>query len=81
MIGFIKVVLLALLNLLPDSPFQTALNGEIYKLDFLPYLNWFLPFDNCLKILRVWVGAILLYYGYDNIKDFINNNILSKIRK
>lgn len=46
MTKLLSVLLLALINILPNSPFQTTVDGEIYKLEFLSYLNWFIPFDN-----------------------------------
>ena len=79
MIKLLSALFMALINILPDSPFQTTLNGEIYKLDFLPYLNWFVPFDNCLKITQIWIVAISAYYLYDSVSGIVNRLILEKM--
>ncbi|MDE7324129.1 MAG: hypothetical protein K2N73_15730 [Lachnospiraceae bacterium] len=79
MIKLLSALLLAVVSILPNSPFQTTLDGEIYKLDFLPYLNWFIPFDNCLKITQLWLAAITLYYVYDIVMDIVNRMIIEKI--
>lgn len=79
MFKLISVLFLAILNLLPSSPFQTTVDGAIYKLDFLSYLNWFIPFDNCLKVTRLWIVCIGIYYLYNFVKkigvDFILSNL------
>jgi hypothetical protein len=79
MLSLLTSLLLGVVNLLPDSPFQTTLDGEIYKLDFLAYLNWFIPFDNALKLIRLWLVAILAYYIYDSVKDVVKDFIVDKI--
>jgi hypothetical protein len=80
MVGLLSTLLLGVINILPDSPFQTTLNGEIYSLDFLPYLNWFIPFDNALKITELWVVAIVAYYLYDIVKKIINDFVVGYLK-
>jgi hypothetical protein len=79
MLKLLTSLILGVVNILPDSPFQTTLDGEIYKLDFLSYLNWFIPFDNALKLIRIWLVAILAYYLYDSVKDIVKDFIIDKI--
>lgn len=79
MLKLLTSLILGVLNILPDSPFQTTLDGEIYRLDFLAYLNWFIPFDNALRLVRVWLAAILAYYLYDSVKDIVKDFIIDKI--
>ena len=81
MTKLLSVLLLALINILPNSPFQTTVDGEIYKLEFLPYLNWFIPFDNCLKITRAWLLCIIAYYIFTMTKKTMFNFFLNKIFK
>lgn len=78
MIELLSSMLSAVINLLPDSPFQTlfALQSEF---DFLPYLNWFVPFDNALSITRVWIAAVFAYYVYDTVSAVINKLIIDKL--
>jgi hypothetical protein len=79
MLKLLTSLILGVVNILPDSPFQTTLDGEIYKLDFLAYLNWFIPFDNALKLIKIWLVAILAYYLYDSVKDIVKDFIIDKI--
>lgn len=79
MIKLLCTLFLAILSILPTSPFQTTLDGEIYKLNFLPWLNWFLPFDNALKITQFWLVGIAIYYMYDVIIYVIKKLIIEKI--
>lgn len=79
MIKFLSRLFTGIISLLPDSPFQSALSGELYRLEFLPYLNWFVPFDSCLKITQVWLVAVALYYTYDIVMDIIKKFFIEKI--
>lgn len=78
MIEILTSLLTAVVGILPDSPFQTLYEFK-NQFDFLPYLNWFVPFDNALSITRVWVSAIFAYYLYDTVSDFINRVIMDKL--
>ena len=79
MFKLISLFFFGFYSLLPDSPFQTTLGGEIYRLDFLPYLNWFIPFDNCLKITNMWLACIAAYYAYRFIRTNGYDLLLRKI--
>lgn len=79
MFKLLNLALLAIINLLPSSPFQTNLDGTIEKLDFLPYLNWFIPFDNCVKILNLWLISIIAYYIYSFVKQPLKELFIDKI--
>lgn len=78
MILVLKTVIMAVLNLLPDSPFQTVLDF-IGEFDFLPYLNWFVPFDNALAITYAWASAILAYYMYDTVSATVRRFIIDRL--
>jgi hypothetical protein len=79
MLHLLSSLLLGVVNLLPDSPFQTLLEGELYKLDFLPYVNWFIPFDNALRITELWLVSMIAYYLYDTVKGIIQDFIIAKL--
>jgi len=49
-----------IVNLLPPSPFAVLDNSAISP--YLPYLNWFIPFDYIVAVLTYWTGAIVIYY-------------------
>lgn len=64
----ITEVCLYLLDLLPDSPFGEMLD-MIGSFDFLPYLNWFIPFDMAFTFFNLWLTAVALYYVYKYSKQ------------
>lgn len=78
MVKIIVKLLVIIINILPNSPFQGAIS-ESDKFDFLPYLNWFVPFDNALNVTRAWLVCILVYYNWDYIQSLINKYILKKL--
>lgn len=77
MIALVKLLLNLLYNMLPNSPIAEAV-GQI-NFDFLPYLNWVVPFDNAVKMTRAWLSCILLYYSYNVAKKVIFDVIIKKI--
>lgn len=58
--------LMAILSLLPDSPFKILDNldptGEIVK--WLGMVNWFVPVYSFVGILEGWLVCIAVYYVY-----------------
>ena len=79
LIALLKAVLVALYALLPDSIFQSYFSDV--DLDFLPYLNWFIPFDIAVDITAAWVTLIASYYLFEEVYSFVNNFIIDKILK
>lgn len=57
MMELIKIILIKVLGLFPDSPFA----GQEADIDiiYIYYLNWFLPLDICLNLTLVWVNCML----------------------
>ena len=53
----------SLYNLLPTSPFRSYIN-KLASLNFLPYLNWFVPVGTLVAIATAWISVIGLYYLY-----------------
>lgn len=78
MIELLSNMLAAVVNLLPDSPFSTLEEFQA-QIDFLPYLNWFVPFDNALTVTRIWITAIFAYYVYDTVSGVIKSLIIDKL--
>lgn len=58
MMELIKIILIKVLGLFPDSPFT----GQASDIDiiYIYYLNWFLPVDICINLTLVWVNCMLL---------------------
>lgn len=64
--SFVNSVVGALLSFLPDSPF-TSIIDTVKNLDYLPYLNWFVPVGTILGIGSAWLACIGVYYIYQVI--------------
>lgn len=83
MFNIIESIIVAIFNILPDSPFQTMVDGVLYKIDFLPTLNWFIPFDTCSTLMLAWLDCILVYYLFVMVKkivmDFLIGQVFQKI--
>lgn len=61
----------SLLNLLPDSPFQ-SLNLSLSSSEFLGFMNWFLPIDRILSIMQLWLSAIIGFYVYKYARKYVS---------
>lgn len=70
MVNLIKIVVMKLYGILPGSPFSHLIKG-LEEFDFLPYLNWFVPFDLCTDVTILWCGALLVIYNFDIIKKTV----------
>lgn len=79
MINIIKIILLKVFSILPDSPFQKAFADM--DMSFFPSVNWFLPLDICANITLAWLGCILVYYIFMLIKGLVMSFIKSKLMK
>lgn len=64
MISLIKMIIIAVFNLLPDSPFQQMFDSLMLDWDFMEYLTWFLPFDICANMMLAWLDCMLVYYVF-----------------
>lgn len=62
--------LAAVLALFPLSPFQLVIE-ELGSLPYLPYINWFVPIGDFIKIGTVWITAIGAYYAWSIIARWI----------
>lgn len=54
-------IVLALLHILPTSPFLAFFNAEPIQ-QYLGYINFFIPFDICYNIVSSWVGVLATLY-------------------
>lgn len=58
MMNLIKILLLKIFGLFPDSPFtQQVMDIDV---TYLQYLNWFFPLDVCLDLTLIWANCMLL---------------------
>ncbi len=66
--------LMAVLALLPDSPFKIlddlSATGEIAKM--LGYVNWFVPIYSFIGIMEGWLVCVAVYYVYQVVLRWFN---------
>lgn len=77
MVKIIQSFLEKIYAILPDSPFQAFFDS--LDLDFVHWLNWFIPFDVCFKMTEVWVAAIAAYYLFSIVKKIVFDLIIGKL--
>ncbi len=70
---------MAIFSLLPDSPFQVMIDSVIFDKDFLPFLNWYVPFDICANMTLAWLDCIFFYYLFVMVKKIIYDFVLDKV--
>ena len=59
-LSWLKSMIAAVIDLLPDSPFQIEIPD--FVTDIIGYVNYFIPIGSMLKILTAWTAAILVWY-------------------
>ncbi len=79
MINILKIIFIAIFELLPTSPFQVMFDQLMTDFDFLPYLNWFLPFDTCSVMMLAWLDCVLVYYAFVLTKKIVVDFVLQKV--
>lgn len=75
MISLIKMIIISVFNLLPNSPFQQMFDSLMLDWDFMQYLTWFLPFDICANMMLAWLDCMLVYYVFMLSKKVITMTI------
>ena len=78
MISILKLVIVSIINILPDSPFRAIIDGVLYEFDFATF-NWFLPFDICATMTLAWIDCIVLYYIYVVVKKVVLDFLIKKV--
>lgn len=71
MISLIKMIIIAVFNMLPNSPFQQMFDSLMLDWDFMEYLTWFLPFDICANMMLAWLDCMLVYYVFMLTKKIV----------
>lgn len=75
-IDLVFSLLTALLSILPASFVQSSLTS-LGGIDYLSYLNYFVPFYRFVQIGQTWLiccGAYLIYYYARSVRDEIKNS-------
>ena len=60
----------SVLKVLPLSPFRQYLT-YFAGWEYLGWLNWFFPFKAIFAILRTWLTAVGVYYGWSVVLRWI----------
>lgn len=68
MLGIIVSILVSIVSILPASPF-ILITSQIEEIEFLGFLNWFIPFDICCVMLEAWGIAMAAYLIYKVIRE------------
>lgn len=79
MVKLLKLLILAIYEMLPTSPFPTMFDNALANADFLSYLNWFLPFNTCATMMLAWLDCLMVYYVFVFIKKILFDFTISKI--
>lgn len=64
--AFLLKIVSLILSILPDSPLKPYIDA-LSNVDFLPYLNWFVPVGTLVGIGTSWLAAIAVFYAYQLI--------------
>ena len=62
-------ILSLIFSILPPSPFS-AINNSIIA-EYLPYINYYIPFNEVIVILQTWLVAVGVYYLYQIVLRWI----------
>ena len=79
MISILKIIMIAIFEMLPTSPFPSMFDSVVVDSTFLATLNWFLPFDTCANMMLTWLNCILVYYAFVIVKKIVLDILVDKI--
>ncbi len=71
MIQILKIIIMKIFSILPDSPFSDFFTEM--DTGFLTYLNFFLPVDICSNIMLTWLACVLGVFLYFFARNILNN--------
>ncbi|MCI9314926.1 MAG: hypothetical protein HFI57_08070 [Lachnospiraceae bacterium] len=80
MIKLLKILILAICSLLPDSPFAHMADEMDLDRTFLQYLNWFVPLDIMGTMMLAWLNCLLVYAVFFIVWQIIKLVIMFKIK-
>jgi len=74
LVNLIKILLLKIFGLFPDSPFSEYMEGM--DTTFFEYLNWFFPLDTILNMFLIWVNCVLIVLVLMLVKKYLLDKLL-----
>ncbi len=54
--------------ILPDDFLRIYIKTTEFA-DYLPFINWIVPFYALIPITEVWIAGVIAYLSYDVIRD------------
>ena len=57
-------------EVLPTSPFREFLD-RFSEIEYLGYLNWFVPVGDIIVVMELWLGAVSAYYLYSVVMRWV----------
>ena len=71
LIRFFGDILVMIINVLPDTPFNWSFVQCFLNNDYVKFVNYFVPFDTILAFMEVYVTAVAVWYVYRWVLRFI----------
>lgn len=57
-------------EVLPTSPFREFLD-QFAEIEYLGYLNWFVPVGDIIIVMELWLSAVSAYYLYSVVMRWV----------
>lgn len=57
-------------EVLPTSPFREFLD-QFAEIEYLGYLNWFVPVGDIIIVMELWLAAVSAYYLYSVVMRWV----------
>lgn len=80
MIQILKIIVMKIFSILPDSPFSDFFTD--LDTGYLTYLNFFLPVDICANIMLTWLACVLgvfLFFFSRSVLNGIAGSVMKGI--
>ena len=80
MLAIVKIILLGLFRIIPDSPFSSFFT-DADTMGYLQFLNWVFPLDTCVYILFIWTLSLPFVVIVCLIWVFLRDIVIGLIKK
>lgn len=80
MLAIVKIILLGIFSILPDSPFSSFFT-DADTMGYLQFLNWVFPLDTCVYILFIWTLSLPFVVIVCLIWVFLRDIVIGLIKK
>lgn len=80
MLAIVKIILLGIFSILPDSPFSSFFTN-MDTMGYLQFLNWVFPLDTCTYILFIWTLSLPFVVIVCLVWVFLRDTLIGLIKK